>query len=74
MWVFREVHAAAEQALRDEYRSITTDLGDLYRMLESGEIGEEEFAAREQRLLDRMDELEEQGYGADANPSSDDEE
>ena len=73
VWVFRKVQEAAEQSLRDEYRSITTELGNLYLLLESGEIDEEQFALREQRLLDRMDELEAQGYGANGNEQDDDE-
>ncbi|HWO99045.1 MAG TPA: gas vesicle protein GvpG [Methylococcus sp.] len=74
VWVFREVHKAAAQVLRDEYQSITAELGRLYLKLEGGEIGEEEFAIREQHLLDRMEELEEQGYGANGNqPREDDE-
>ncbi|XCV40935.1 hypothetical protein ABZN20_01335 [Methylococcus sp. ANG] len=32
-------------------------------MLERQEISEQEFDRREKQLLDRMDELEEQGYG-----------
>lgn len=63
MWVFREVQKAAEQALRDEYESIGPELGRLHLMLERNEISEEEFDKREKRLLDRMDELEDQGYG-----------
>jgi hypothetical protein len=73
VWVFRKVQEAAEQALRDEYRSITAELGSLYLLLESGEIDEEQFGVREQRLLDRMDELEAQGYGANGDEPSDDE-
>ncbi|QXP83338.1 gas vesicle protein GvpG [Methylococcus sp. Mc7] len=63
MWVFREVQKAAEQALRDEYETITSELGRLHLMLERQEISEQEFDRREKQLLDRMDELEEQGYG-----------
>jgi hypothetical protein len=72
VWVFRKVHEAAEQSLRDEYQSITAELGKLYLLLESGEIDEEQFGVREQRLLDRMDELEDQGYGASSHEPGDD--
>jgi hypothetical protein len=72
-WVFRKVQEAAEQSLRDEYRSITAELGGLYLLLESGEIDEGQFALREQRMLDRMDELEAQGYGANGDEPRDDE-
>ena len=74
VWVFRKVQEAAEQSLRDEYRTITAELGSLYLLLESGEIDEAQFAIREQRLLDRMDELEAQGYGVNGDETGDDEE
>lgn len=66
MWIFREVQKAAEHALHEEYESITTELSQLYLMLEKHEISEEVFEIREKQLLDRMDELEEQGYGRSA--------
>lgn len=72
-WVFREVHKAAEESLRNEYQAIASDLSGLYLMLENGEIDEKEFNVREQRLLDRMDELEEQGYGGNSYHAGDDE-
>ena len=72
VWVFREVHKAAEQSLRDEYQAITAELSKLYTLLESGAIDEAEFDTRERNLLDRMDELEEQGYGVQGDDSDDD--
>lgn len=72
VWVFREVQKAAEQSLREEYQAITAELSKLYLLLESGAIGEAEFNTREQRLLDRMDELEDQGYGVHGDESGND--
>lgn len=71
LWVFREVHTAAEQSLRDEYQAITAELSKLYTLLESGAINETEFDTRERKWLDRMDELEEQGYGAQGDDDND---
>lgn len=70
LWVFREVHKAAEQSLRDEYQSITQELSKLYNLLESGAISEAQFDDYERHLLDRMDELEAQGYGPNGDESS----
>jgi Gas vesicle protein G len=72
VWVFREVQKAAEQSLREEYQAITAELSKLYLLLESGAMGEAEFNTREQRLLDRMDELEDQGYGVHGDESGND--
>jgi uncharacterized membrane protein len=59
-WLFREIHEAAEQEQENEVDSITAQLSELYMMLETGKISEEEFDEREGELLDRLDELEEQ--------------
>ncbi|WP_022949492.1 gas vesicle protein GvpG [Methylohalobius crimeensis] len=71
MWIFREIHKVAEESLHEEYQSITADLSQLYEKLEKGEMEEEEFDIQEQRLLDRMEELEEQGYGIDVRQAND---
>lgn len=60
MYVFREVHKAATEALAEEGEHIRASLSELYLRLESGEITEAEFDAREKVLLDRLDELEAQ--------------
>jgi len=60
LWVFQEIHDAAEQALRDEAGAITVELQQLYSMLENAQITEDEFDRREAELLDRLDELHEQ--------------
>ncbi len=57
-WIFREIHNAAQQDVNDEPEAITAELTDLYMMLETEQITEEEFEKREKELLDRLDELE----------------
>lgn len=54
-WIFREIHKASLQELADEAEAITTELSELYMMLETGRISEAEFDALEQQLLDRLD-------------------
>jgi len=57
-WIFRELFNAAQQELASEAESITTELSELYMMLETGKISTTEFDAREKELLDRLDEIE----------------
>lgn len=65
LWIFREVHNAAQQEVASEGELIKTELRELYMMLETGRISEEEFDTREKALLDRLDQLEEEGVGSD---------
>lgn len=58
-WVFKEIDEAVRKEVQSEPAAITTRLGDLYMMLETGQITEEEFDATEKVLLDRLDELRE---------------
>ncbi|MCF8038920.1 MAG: gas vesicle protein GvpG [Desulfohalobiaceae bacterium] len=58
-WIFREIHNAAQQEFENEPEAITAELTNLYMMLETEKITEEEFDKREKELLDRLDELEE---------------
>ena len=57
LWVFREIHDAAQQELAGESETITAALSELYMRLETGQITEAEFDAREKVLLDRLDRL-----------------
>jgi len=61
LWMFREIHNAAQQELATEAEAITAELSELYMMLETGRITEDEFDAREKKLLDRLDKIQEQG-------------
>jgi hypothetical protein len=57
LWVFREIHDAAQQELAGESEAITAALSELYMKLEIGQITETEFDAQEKVLLDRLDRL-----------------
>ena len=57
-WVFKEIHKAALEEVEGEAARIRNELTDLYMMLETEQIDEEEFDRREGPLLDRLDELE----------------
>jgi len=61
LWMFREIHNAAQQELATEAETITAELGELYMMLETGRITEDEFDSQEKELLDRLDEIQERG-------------
>ncbi len=57
IWLFREIHNAALQEAAQESENITSQLSELYMMLETGKITEEEFDSRERIFLDRLDEI-----------------
>jgi hypothetical protein len=57
LWVFQEIHDAAQQEMAGESEAITATLSELYMKLETGQITETEFDAREKVLLDRLDRL-----------------
>ncbi len=59
LWVFQNIHNAAQEELANEAEAITAELSELYMMLDTGKITEEEFGAREKELLDRLDEIHE---------------
>ena len=61
LWTFRELHKAVMQELDSEADTITAELSELYMMLETGKITEEQFDAREKELLDRLGEIQERG-------------
>jgi hypothetical protein len=57
LWVFREIHDAAQKEMAGESEAITAALSELYMRLETGQITETEFDAQETVLLDRLDRL-----------------
>lgn len=57
IWIMEQVHQAAEQELREEAERIPLELAELYRMLETGQLSEDEFDRRERTLLARLDQL-----------------
>jgi Gas vesicle protein G len=66
LWIFREIHDAAQEELANEADSITAELSYLYMRLETGRISEAEFAAEEKTLLDRLDSIQERDRGEEA--------
>lgn len=64
LWVFREIHDAAQQELAGESETITASLSELYMRLETGQITEAEFDAQEKVLLDRLDRLQAEAEAA----------
>ena len=75
LWVFKEINEAVQQEKAGEAEAVTRSLSELYMKLETGAITEEEFAAEEKQLLDRLDEIERRNQGGDeeADDESDDE-
>ena len=66
LWVFQEIHDAAQQELAGESETITAALSELYMRLETGQITEVEFDAQETMLLDRLDRLQAEEKAASA--------
>jgi hypothetical protein len=57
LWIFREIHNAAQEELANEADTITAELSNLYMRLETGKISEKEFTAEEKTLLERLDKV-----------------
>jgi hypothetical protein len=66
LWVFREIHDAAQKERAGESEAITAALSELYMKLETGQITETEFDAQEKVLLDRLDRLQAEEQAAAA--------
>lgn len=64
-WVTRQVYDAAQREIANEGDSIRSALSELYMMLETGRISEEEFTTEETHLLDRLDQFELRGKSAE---------
>ena len=75
LWLFREIHNRVQRERAGEAETVTRSLSELYMKLDTGAITEEEFAAEEQQLLDRLDaiELRNQGGDAESDDGADDE-
>ncbi len=65
MYVFREIHKAVELDAGNESQAIRTELGELYMLLETGQITEAVADAREKVLLDRLEVIEARGQDDD---------
>jgi gas vesicle protein GvpG len=57
LWIFEKVSQAAEEEMAGEADVIKAELRDLYMMLETGKIPEQEYDGREKLLLDRLENL-----------------
>lgn len=57
-YIFKQIHKAAEDEFLNE-ENITVQLSELYMMLETGKITEEEFDKKESELLNRLEQIEE---------------
>jgi hypothetical protein len=70
-WIFRKIHELAEEELEGESDRIRQSLTELYMMLETGQISEEEFEQKEKELLDRLDALEDEDVVDDEKADDD---
>jgi Gas vesicle protein G len=61
LWIFQEIHRAAQEEMVSDAESITAELSALYMRLETGKLTEEEFAAEERVLLERLDKIHKPG-------------
>ncbi len=59
IWFSKKVRLVALEEIETEHSQITSELSELYMMLETGRITEEEFDKRESELLDKLDKLDE---------------
>jgi hypothetical protein len=57
IFVLKKIDEAVQEEMEAEERAIMANLTALHRALDSGAITEEEFDAREQDLLGRLDRL-----------------
>ncbi|MGO9771839.1 MAG: gas vesicle protein GvpG [Roseiarcus sp.] len=61
MFVLEKIDEAVREEAEAEERTIMADLSALHRALDTGAITEAEFDGREQKLLDRLDQLRSDG-------------
>ena len=57
-YICKQIHKAAEEEFLNE-ENISAELSELYMMVETGKITEEEFNNREAELLNRLEQIEE---------------
>jgi len=55
MAIGRHIQETARQDIEAQEKAIVAELTELYRLVESGQIGDEDFNARESDLLDRLE-------------------
>jgi hypothetical protein len=66
LWIFREIHRAAQEEQAAEADSLRAELSNLYMRLETGQISESQFAAEETTLLERLERMQKRGRGLEA--------
>ena len=64
-WLVEQVRHAAQQELANESDNLRAELSELYMRLETRQITEAQFAARESPLLDRLARAEAQDDAAE---------
>lgn len=64
IWIAKKIQQAIEEEEGDPREAITAQLSELYMMLETGRITQEEFDAKETELLDRLDALDAEADGS----------
>jgi hypothetical protein len=67
LWVAEKIRDAAGEQETADADALTEELRCLYLDLERGQITEEEFAARETVVLDRLDRMREAEFPDDAD-------
>ena len=55
LWIFKKISETAKAELESRRQRTTSDLSELYMLLDTGRITEAEFDTREQVLLDELD-------------------
>ena len=70
LFIFREIGKAADEASAGEGEALRTELTELYMMLETRAITEEEFNVREKKLLDRLERFESRDTHSEEEPES----
>lgn len=58
MSVFRNIYNAAQEEIAHEAESIRNQLSEMYVLLETGQVTEEEFDLQERELLKRLERIE----------------
>lgn len=69
----RKLHDAAQEEFEHEAEAIRTGLSELYILLETGQLSEEEFDRREKELLDRLEQVEARSKTEDDDEENDEE-
>ncbi|ETR68042.1 MAG: gas vesicle protein GvpG [Candidatus Magnetoglobus multicellularis str. Araruama] len=58
LWIAQKLQESAQVEFANEKEEITQQLSELYMMLDTEQITQEEFDEKEEKLLDRLEALE----------------